>query len=85
MKGYITIEYEGTERVDVEDVLCEVSDDVLKQEAAERGLIKDDESVCDTPFFDNHKDNNRRRMCELLGLNYHTSKEEIINELKARL
>ena len=81
MKGYITIEYEGTKRVDVEDVLCEVSEDVLKQEAMDRGIKIYD----DSPSFDSHKDNNRRRLCELLGLNYHTSKEEIINELKTRL
>ena len=84
MKGYITIEYEGTKEVAVEDVVDQVSDDILREEAIKRGIIsKDGEG--NRPLFSCNKDENRRAMCDSLGLNYHTSKEDIINELKTRL
>ena len=84
MKGYITIEYEGTERVDVEDVLCEVSDELLKQEAIERGLIIE-EKEDDQPFFSNNKEENKRKLCKLLDLNYFTRKVDIIHTINEKL
>ena len=84
MKGYITIEYEGTERVDVEDVLCEVSDELLKQEAIERGLIIE-EKEDNQPFFSNNKEENKRKLCKLLDLNYFTRKVDIIHTINEKL
>ena len=84
MKGYITIEYEGTERVDVEDVLCEVSDELLKQEAIKRGLIIE-EKEDDQPFFSNNKEENKIKLCKLLGLNYFTRKVDIIHTINEKL
>lgn len=84
MKGYITIEYEGTERVDVEDVLCEVSDELLKQEAIERGIIIEEKEDVQ-PFFSNNKEENKRKLCKLLDLNYFTRKVDIIHTINEKL
>lgn len=84
MKGYITIEYEGTERVNVEDVLCEVSDELLKQEAIKRGLIIE-EKEDDQPFFSNNKEENKKKLCKLLDLNYFTRKVDIIHTINEKL
>ena len=84
MKGYITIEYEGRERVDVEDVLCEISDELLKQEAIETGLIIE-EKEDDQPFFSNNKEENKRKLCKLLDLNYFTRKVDIIHTINEKI
>lgn len=84
MKGYITIEYEGTERVDVEDVLCEVSDELLKQEAIKRGLIIEEKEDVQ-PFFSNNKEENKKKLCKLLDLNYFTRKVDIIHTINEKL
>lgn len=84
MKGYITINYEGTEDVDVEDILCEISDEILKQEAIDRGIIREDNDN-NQPFFSNSKEENKRKLCELLDLNYFTRKVDIIHTINEKL
>lgn len=84
MKGYITINYEGTENVDVEDVLCEVSDEILKQEAIDRGIIIEDNDD-NQPFFSNNKEENKRKLCKLLDLNDYTRKVDVITLINNKL
>ena len=80
---YVDIDVEVTERVYFDDIIHDIPSDILVKELERRDIkIHDPNNV---QFLDDIKDNNRRELCRLLGLNMHISKEVVLDEIASRL
>lgn len=80
---YVDIDVEVTERIYFEDIIQDIPSGLLIEELECRDIkIQDPNNV---QFLDDTKDNNRRELCRMLGLNMHISKWEVMEEIARRL
>ena len=82
-KDYFQVEIDTTHDVYFEDIMDNIPSPLIIEECKTRGLsVQTSES---SDFLQGNSDENRRELCRLLELNMHTSKEEVINEIKTKL
>lgn len=80
---YVDIDVEVTERVYFDDIIHDIPSGLLIEELECRDIkIQDPNNV---QFLDDTKDNNRRELCRMLGLNMHVDKEGVLDEIASRL
>lgn len=80
---YVDIDVEVTERVYFDDIIHDIPSGLLMEELERRDIkIQDPNNV---QFLDDTKDNNRRELCRMLGLNMHVDKEGVLDEIASRL
>lgn len=69
--------------IDDDDVLSELTDQQIKDEFEDRGLELDsEEEEKREPINREYESDKKRFLCDLVGVGYYSSVEEIMNELR---
>lgn len=79
-RGYIYVEVEESVRVDVENIINEIDDELLLDELKNRDIIKEHEENIPKEGIEL-----RRMLCDICEIGYHSSIQTIIEILKEKL
>jgi hypothetical protein len=77
-RGYVTVDFDASEDVRIQDIIDEIDDEDLIDEIKERNLESKLVSITNPEI-------NYKSICDLLGLNYHTPMDQLIISLKEHL
>lgn len=79
-RGYIYVEVEESVRVDVENIINEIDDELLLDELKNRNLIKEHEENIPKEGIEL-----RRMLCDICEVGYHSTIESILKILEEKL